>query len=389
MLKKWSAALALIILTVGCGITGQTINAGLTDNNSTVPSMSANSDSPVPPPASAIPTNPTSSIIVLPSNETAFPSTPEQTPTDLPYKAYYQKYLELTAQYGTAEIAENTEHGSGSYLNGVCIVDLLDFNGDGVQDLLVIYANGQINGTNMVKFGIPQAGSYGIEIWTYTNGAMTLLLRESQVGSYCSFRTNYWDADNCFATVYESGASLPVIQLYGETDDHITYTNYYDSDGTVVKDEFTYGNHVCQKNGSAISEAEWDTGVAGYDKIILCARLSSDDNIPASAANDDGVNFNNTLSQTRRVTDTLSQSQPSSFDAAGADYIPLYGEEIARVNRERIDAGDMQIPHKYGIYDIDQNGVPELLILTGDCEANFLYHVYTVINGGLIYCIPL
>ncbi len=39
----------------------------------------------------------------------------------------------------------------------------------------------------------------------------------------------------------------------------------------------------------------------------------------------------------------------------------------------------------YILFDIDGNGIPELIYRTGDCEANYLYHVVTY-NNGYCYC---
>lgn len=39
----------------------------------------------------------------------------------------------------------------------------------------------------------------------------------------------------------------------------------------------------------------------------------------------------------------------------------------------------------YSLYDIDHNGVKELFILTGDCEANYMWTIYTIVHGKLLY----
>ena len=60
-------------------------------------------------------------------------------------EAYYYKYSELAEKYGTHALYDVKygpyDYSGRNYLYGVCIVNLIDFNGDGVQDLFVIYSN--------------------------------------------------------------------------------------------------------------------------------------------------------------------------------------------------------------------------------------------------------
>ena len=58
------------------------------------------------------------------------------------YSAYRQKYDDLVSEYGEASAFSNADDiREPSYLEGVCIVELIDFNGDGIEDMLVVYSN--------------------------------------------------------------------------------------------------------------------------------------------------------------------------------------------------------------------------------------------------------
>ncbi len=47
------------------------------------------------------------------------------------------------------------------------------------------------------------------------------------------------------------------------------------------------------------------------------------------------------------------------------------------------DPGDAEMPYDiYSVYDIDKNGVKELLIRAGTCEADYMYQIYTIENGA-------
>jgi hypothetical protein len=322
---------------------------------------------------------------------------------NLPYNAYQQKCNELKAKYGATTLVEETSEYSGfSYLKGLCVVDLLEFNGDGVQDLLVIYSNGENTGTNIYRQAIPQAGTYEMEIWTCLNGSLVQLLYEPRVGYYCDFHTNSFDDDNCFVTIYENAEGLAVIQLRSEDYSAYSflnpsyaytnsYTNLYYSAGALNRDEFLYssisysGEGSFTMNGAPITESLWEERVNGYDKILAAVFLSS--SVYSSATlKTCNLDYNKALKQTDSFVSWLSKSSGNDISAAIAaeakvaagDYISAYLQEIERANRIEV-AG-------YNLYDLDQNGIPELIIKTGGGEANYMFQVYTFLKGKLINC---
>lgn len=68
-----------------------------------------------------------------------------------------------------------------------------------------------------------------------------------------------------------------------------------------------------------------------------------------------------------------SQNEPCT-----APWVDLYSEilEDALINWDGYLGGC-----SYSIYDIDRNGIPELFVKTGACEAVYLFHIYTISNG--------
>ena len=85
------------------------------------------------------------------------------------------------------------------------------------------------------------------------------------------------------------------------------------------------------------------------------------------------------------------------FDDVTQNYIILLLQEIAAGTSTVIDKTVIEhiSDYKYGIYlnycslclyDMNQDGFPELIILTGSCEADYMYTVYTVVDGKLINC---
>ncbi len=70
------------------------------------------------------------------------------------YEAYSEKCQELSEKYGNGRIVEHTVDTGGwecgcCYMSGLCFVDLIDFNGSEVKDLLVVYSQGENTGANI------------------------------------------------------------------------------------------------------------------------------------------------------------------------------------------------------------------------------------------------
>jgi len=295
------------------------------------------------------------------------------------YKSYMQKCSDLTDKYGYAGITNNSDYSNtsgNSYLTGLCVVDLIDFNGDGVKDLLVIYSNGTLTGKNSNEILIPQSKSYEIEIWTDINGELEQLLHESFVGDFLSFDNTYWDTDNCMVTVFENKAKMPVIQLFNNGQNSLSYTDLYYSGEKVVKDKLDYSAKKFKLNGLNITETVWNEKVGTYNKILLSALLSSD-NYSISELKNDGIDYNDTLSQTDKVLDALGNSKSANFKVVEANYFSLYFQQLDKINRSIKDLEN----YNYSIYDIDKNGTPELIV-----NNYYTFDIYTIVTGKIVHC---
>lgn len=315
------------------------------------------------------------------------------------YEAYYQKYLELEEEYGVVQYYEDSSGYSGcSYLEGVCVVDLMDFNGDGTEDLFLVYANGTRTGMNMDDVPIPQAGGYEIEIWTCLDGELSQLLYVDHVGVFYPWQPNYWDEDDCFLTVYERADGLPVLQLYREGKESESYTNYYYENNAVTEEEFVfvYDQYTWTEEGDSYEEdaflcdgeecslEKWEEQVDGYDCILLNAYLSSNGNSNAGLEKGYGSSIMDTKEWTERIVGALSKSKPLCFPRAECAYISVYMKAIRAFHRE---TGNYTYYYpNYALYDLDGNGMPELILKGGSCEADFFFRIYTVISGELREC---
>lgn len=64
---------------------------------------------------------------------------------------------------------------------------------------------------------------------------------------------------------------------------------------------------------------------------------------------------------------------------SGSEYQNLYGPLLDQVDATYGEYND------YYLYDIDGDGVKELLLQEGTCEADYMYQVYTIANGSAVY----
>lgn len=317
-------------------------------------------------------------------------------------KAYYSKYVELAEKYGTYSLYDYYSvkgyYSEHSYLGGVCIVSLMDFNRDGIQDLFIAYSNGRMNkitndSFNLEIYDLPAKDTYEFEIWTYKDGGLSLILHESSVSSCYTYPNDKSDFFlkyyQNFITVYENKNGLPVIQVYDESGEERIYTNIYYSDGQIVRDKLIYNGYTLKMNGMEVTEAAWSENVAGYNKILLCSLLADSHSSSSYLLDGYNIDYNNTLLQTERVIRYLSEedSEPvmSEFYAKEGEYVSLYLQETERANRNRLSPEFIE-NHYMNLYDINQDEIPELILYEGSSGAGTHYHFYTIKNGALTDC---
>ena len=317
-------------------------------------------------------------------------------------EAYYNKYVELAEIYGTHALydAHDVKHAyrGRSYLSGVCIVNLMDFNEDGIEDLFIVYSNGKMDrvmrdGFNLEIYDFPTKKTYEIEVWTYADGELMQLLHETAVGhiynyppaNYSEFYRAYYQN---FITVYENNGGFPVIQIYDEDEERRYYTNVYFPGGNIARDELSHDGTAFLKNGIQVTEDTWRENVVGYNKILLCALLADSSRTSSSLLQGYDIDYNNTLAQTAMVVRYLSQEDrapaiPKFYVAEGA-YIQPYLEQLEAMNR-LMPEGEFTENHHYALYDMVQDGIPELILYEGSSGAGMHYHFFTIINSEAVY----
>ncbi|MCL2136337.1 MAG: hypothetical protein FWH40_02255 [Coriobacteriia bacterium] len=309
---------------------------------------------------------------------------------------YLVKCQEIMGLYGKPDLISaegSTNEITGcSYINGLCIVDILDFNGDGIEDLLLVYNNSKHFDENIYGQLIPSESTYEIEVWTLYDETLEQLLHIPFVGRINSSNTLSQSSVNCFITVFENTKGLPVVQLYSEVPYLRTYSysNYYYSDQRLIEEQLEYHDQsmsitdVDMKDDSYIpvTEDAWDEHNSSYNKILLSAVLSNDGFTYTGLMKVLGIDIRQTIEQTSKVLGALENQGLDSFVTVEEDYLSSFVRQLDKANRERFTGNEHAKPAiTYCLYDIDRNGVPELLIKSGEAEADYWYDIFAFGNG--------
>lgn len=307
------------------------------------------------------------------------------------YEAYSAKCSELSKKYGSGRLVEHTDDGgleSGCYMSGLCIVDLIDFDGGREKDLLVVYAQGENTGVNGQGKDIPQAGNYRVEIWTYEEGYLKPLVSVDHASSYLYFKTEYWDTDNCFLTVYEyDGRAL--IQIYEESPEGDVFTNYYCSPYSRTDEPecaiYTSRDGKFYENEEEIPELRWYMKVCGYDTILAAIQLSSSEYGRERLAKF-GVDMSYGLDRSMKNMQDLSDGTFQTMMKVSGEYFPAYMQTLLEIRYDTLEEGGGFREPGFTLYDMDGNGVPELIVNISPSEAGSSCQVYTYVRDQAVEC---
>ena len=171
------------------------------------------------------------------------------------YLACYEKLMELQDTYGVGQI-KTVDHGyfCDYYLTGLCFSELIDFDGNGREELLTVYADPESMDAMFPK--------YVIEVWEYKKAKMQRIYTGSGYGYDAGSTTLYiCDVDNEKYIIEGSADDSSYDCFWGCEEDSFTKM-------MVLENEFEevgigeLGN-IYRMNGVEISEDEYEQE---YDK---------------------------------------------------------------------------------------------------------------------------
>lgn len=208
---------------------------------------------------------PSEAIIAVPSKPQKVPAKEDgKTDEQKAYGLFLDKIKELTDTYGACG---STEWG-GSYnlATGLCVADLVDFDGDGMNELFVVY-NTQVVDFNQEACFDKQKESFKTEVWAYRDGKISKVFDKSVVqGSNggimwaCVYQKDSKFYLVTFDTAYEDLGD----GAYNETTD----TFFHAYDGSKFKQAASTHSDVDVSSGPADETYTVNGEDASFDEMI-------------------------------------------------------------------------------------------------------------------------
>ncbi len=204
-------------------------------------------------------------VIVVPSKPQKAPAKEdEETDEQKASSLFLDKIKELTDTYGACSPTE--WGGSYNLATGLCVADLVDFDGDGMNELFVVY-NTQVVDFNQEACFDRQKESFKTEVWAYRDGKISKVFDKSVVqGS---------NGGIMWACVYQKDSKFYLVTsdasyadlgggAYNETVD----TFFYAYDGSEFKQEASTRSDVDVSSGPADETYTINGEDASFDELI-------------------------------------------------------------------------------------------------------------------------
>ena len=208
---------------------------------------------------------PSEAIIAVPSKPQKAPAKEDgKTDEQKAYGLFLDKIKELTDTYGACG---STEWG-GSYnlATGLCVADLVDFDGDGMNELFVVY-NTQVVDFNQEACFDKQKESFKTEVWAYRDGKISKVFDKSVVqGSNGGIMwTCVYQKDSKFYLVTFDAAYE---DLGGGAYNETTDTFFHAYDGSKFKQAASTHSDVDVSSGPADETYTVNGEDASFDEMI-------------------------------------------------------------------------------------------------------------------------
>ena len=204
-------------------------------------------------------------VIAVPSKPQKAPAKEdEETDEQKASGLFLDKIKELTDTYGACSPTE--WGGSYNLATGLCVADLVDFDGDGINELFVVY-NTQVVDFNQEACFDRQKESFKTEVWAYRDGKISKVFDKSVVeganGGIMWACVYQKDSKFHLATSDASYADLGG-GAYNETYD----TFFYAYDGSEFKQEASTRSDVDVSSGPSDETYTINGEDASFDEMI-------------------------------------------------------------------------------------------------------------------------
>lgn len=306
------------------------------------------------------------------------------------------------------------------YSTGLSALSILDFDGDGNEDLLTAYFTGT---TEVTEDGAVQVmPQYMLQIWSAKEGEPELLYETDFLGEA---RNSYGVLYGNFVSVSsrdEGGDIIQFTNYEGELKE-LTYYNTFMDGGEITTDKYVCGAGGFSKNGEVIDGHDWINEICGSG-LIYFTKLAEYGY--SEAEGDLGHTYDGTQERIKTLMEELSTGEatvPEKKEEANLyrrllltfdvyeNHSTLYNmdahanmenqdysdTEVGRILKETLSQLDEGIYQEivdyqslqyfdYSVYDVNKDGIAELLVSNHIRHGGTSCYVFSVDNGNLIYC---
>lgn len=258
---------------------------------------------------------------------------------------------------------------------GLVYGELIDFDNNGSEEMLVVYRD-----MNDDTFAFGTIAVYG------NNNGIAEKLYEEKIGEYLGQSDiGYFIAIkekderkylylNRFNDYYYDDKDIETISVFSMFDGKSEIINYY-GEITPWWDTGIFEYTLCKRNGEIISESEYLNETNEY--------LENSKEIDLVYGMNESYQYG-TFFPTKNSLETFVNTLKSNYDKNSNVKEEKYPTTDVVCNLYYdVICNNTSMFSEYSIYDMEKDGIPELFLQTGDCEADYEYCVYTVVGDAL------
>lgn len=298
------------------------------------------------------------------------------------YAKYKALVLGYEEKYGKVGLYRPDEWRT--YLTGLCFAKLVDFNQDGLEELLLVYAMGDLQSGSLLY-------DYTYEVWEYRYDNINLIDTGKLFGTNGGVQTVLF-ADYKGQTYLLTGGS-----------DSFSYNYYHGYRGTefgvirtaICEDLFDQ-SAACSIDDQEVSYEQWEKEENLWKANLEEYCLNSNDEDVSKARGvleetREKLGIENEVENIQISSDSTSSTLYNNWSEAYNDILLQYyhvihdqettqHSDLSIVNYMLYREHDSEYQCSFSIADIDENGIPELLIGSADS----ILDIYTWQEGKII-----
>lgn len=259
----------------------------------------------------------------------------EGLPKDKMYAAYLEEVKKIISQYGIGKVVKDQIWSTRYAMEGLCYAKLIDFDNDGVEELICVYGPSGSNGYNGRKY---------IKVFGFDGQKATVLLEKnaSQYGVEGEYRLNYNTVNNKTLLLTKRNPQTYIIEEWSElkNNEFVVVKTYSDFPET-------FGELECRIDGELVSLETFDA--AREELTNSWTEITFENVVDKSKLNTVVDETNETL----RILGYQVQTTTDNNSYWKTSYKNFLNEKLSENGSES---------YAFDLYDVNDDGIPELFV---------------------------